>query len=58
MTDFNSFKKAVSSYKEKYNQAVKAGQDQFIFQGQDVLTAFAKYHLEYLEGLVKKGRVA
>lgn len=55
---FPAFKRAVTEYRKLYQQAKEQGKDQFIFQGQDVLTQFAYYHLQYLEDLVKKGRIA
>ena len=56
MTSISQFKKAVSEYRKLYERAKAEGLEQFIYQGQDVLVAFAKYHLEYLEGLIKEGR--
>lgn len=32
-----------------YNDAVAQGQEQFIFRGEDLLVAYAKYLLEYLK---------
>ena len=37
--------------RRKYNQAVKAGKDQFEFEGRTMLVAYAKYVLEYLDKL-------
>ena len=34
-------------------EAVERGQRQFVFEGQDVLVAYAKYLIEYLEGVLK-----
>lgn len=33
-----------------YDKAVKAGADQFNFEGQDLVTAYAEYLIEYLKG--------
>lgn len=36
--------------KRLYTKAVKAGEKQFVFMGRDILTAYAKYLIQYLEG--------
>jgi hypothetical protein len=43
--DLGKYKK----FKKAYNDAVKANQDTFNFDGQEVLTKYAKYVLQYLE---------
>jgi hypothetical protein len=40
--DFQKFKKA-------YNEAVANGKDQFTFMGNEFVTGYAKYLIEYLE---------
>ena len=37
-------------FKRLYEEAVKAGKTSFWFEGVEVLTAFAKYVVEYFEG--------
>lgn len=32
-----------------YNNAVRQGKEQFVFEGQDILVAYAKYLIQYLE---------
>lgn len=34
--------------KERYEQAVKSGEEKFIFDGEEYLTAYAKYLVAYL----------
>ena len=41
------------SFKEKYEKAVSNGDTLFRFEGQQVLTRFAKYVIEYFSGLKK-----
>jgi hypothetical protein len=36
-----------------YNKAVKEDKETFIFQGQEILTTYAKYLLEYLKEVNK-----
>ena len=36
-------------FRKLYEKAVKEKQDMFIYQGQDILTNFAKYLIEYHE---------
>lgn len=35
--------------KRQYESAVSEGQEQFVFQGVELLTTFAKYLLEFLD---------
>lgn len=37
------------AFKKAYQKALKEGKDQFVFEGQDVLTAYAKYVCEYMD---------
>lgn len=37
------------AFKKRYNKAVKAKENSFMFEGREFVTAFAKYLLEYLE---------
>ena len=39
--------------KKLYAVAVAEGQEIFVFKGQELLTAYAKYLIEYLEGRMK-----
>ena len=43
--------KDLPSLKKSYDLAVKKSQSQFIFQKAVILTAYAKYLIEYLESL-------
>lgn len=45
--DFNKDK--VKSLRKEYDKAVKEGKDVFVFEGQELVTNYAKYLLEYLE---------
>lgn len=38
------------AFRRAYRQAVKEGKESFIFEGHKVLTAYAKYVVEYLDG--------
>jgi hypothetical protein len=40
-------------FKAAYAKAVEAKQDSFWFEGHEFLTSYAKYVIEYLEGLFK-----
>lgn len=42
--------KQLGVLKRGYDQAVEAGQDRFSISGETVLTSFAKYMIEFLEG--------
>ena len=46
--------KDIIPLRKAYEQAVREGAEQFKYRGMDVLTAYAKYVLEYLD-LVAKG---
>lgn len=39
---------------QRYNDAVKNNEKQFVFDGHDLLTAYAKYLVEYLESYIQK----
>ncbi len=41
-------KQAYLNLKQLYDEAVLEKRDQFLFQGKDILTAYAKYLLEHL----------
>lgn len=49
-----TFEDDVARFKEHYLLAVKYHQTEFVFDGQRVLTAYAKYYIEYLDGVLKK----
>jgi hypothetical protein len=38
--------------KKAYDKAVKEEKTMFVYEGQDVLTSYAKYLLEYLKSLL------
>lgn len=40
--------------REHYESALDAGEQSFEFQGREILTAFAKYMIEYCEGELKR----
>lgn len=42
--------------KVAYRQAVRDGQEAFLFNGHVLLTDYAKYMVEYLESMFKTGR--
>lgn len=44
----------VYQLKRRYDQAVENGEEQFTFQGHQLLTSYAKYMLEYLADRIKK----
>jgi hypothetical protein len=50
-------KKELKELKKLYNKALKEGKNGFIFNGQKVLTSYAKYLLEYLEGKFEETHV-
>ena len=43
----------MAEFKKLYQEAVKKNKDTFMFQERVVLTSYAKYVLEYLEGATK-----
>lgn len=42
------------SFKLAYNKAVKANKTEYIWKGVEVATSYAKYVVEYVEGLKKE----
>lgn len=38
------------AFKKAYEQATRDKQDTFMFEGQEILTAYAKYVVMYVEG--------
>lgn len=44
--------KDIKPLKVAYNKAVKEGKDFFVYRGQEVVTTYAKYLLEYLESQI------
>lgn len=52
----NFDKESAKEFRAAYHQARDAGEDQFTFQGHDVLVSYAKYLCEYLinKGLLDK----
>lgn len=49
MTDTINFDPdKVRSLRRAYTHAVETAQEQFVFEGKDILVAYAKYLLEYL----------
>jgi len=47
-------KEAYLDLKRQYESAVSEGQEQFVFQGVELLTTFAKYLLEFLDNEFNK----
>lgn len=45
-------KKKYEDLEKSYNEAIKENKIQFIFEGQTLLVAYAKYLLEYLKPLL------
>lgn len=41
--------------KQEYQKALDQNQESFIFQGEEVLTSYAKYLIEYMESYFEKG---
>jgi hypothetical protein len=50
MSTKNDMSTEYQDFKALYDKAVKEGAEQFIFKGQAVLTAYAKYQIEFIEG--------
>lgn len=48
--------KEIKKLKKLYNKAVEQETESFMFNGHEILTAYAKYLLEYLEEAIKKRR--
>ncbi len=48
MTTISFDKVKYRKLKREYEQAVKEGKEIFLFEGHEVLVAYAKYMLEYL----------
>lgn len=46
----NFNKQTLKELKDRYNQAVEAEEETFDFKGGELLTEYAKYLIEYLEG--------
>ena len=46
----------LKEFKRLYNKAVKEGKDSFIFIGDEYLTTYAKYVIEYLTNQFKSDR--
>jgi hypothetical protein len=42
-------RKKLIKLKRAYTKAVNAGQDMFVFEGREWVTAYAKYAIEYLD---------
>jgi hypothetical protein len=43
----------VKKLRRYYDRAVRAGDDEFVFEGNQLLVGYAKYLLEYLEGKMR-----
>lgn len=57
MTDMNHTNLSfgdLPKLKKEYKKAVAEGKESFTFKGGELLTDFAKYCIEYLEGLKPK----
>ncbi len=46
----------LTQLKKAYNKAVVAGAEEFIFEGNVVVVAYAKYLIEYLETKLNKNK--
>ena len=46
--------KEVSSLKRKYNAAVKSGAETFFFKDAEILVAYAKYLIQYIDTIKKE----
>lgn len=44
----------LQSLKTQYNKAIKDGKDSFIWNGNELLTSYAKYLIEYLNNNLKQ----
>ena len=53
MTTISNQKDYLKNLKRHYDKAVKDGKESFIFMGNEVLTTFAKYQIEYYESQLK-----
>jgi len=49
MSDIQFDKDKLENLKAFYKKAVDTNQEQFVFEGHDLLVAYAKYLIEYLE---------
>jgi hypothetical protein len=45
--------KNINNFKELYNSALNDNLESFIFEGQEVLTSYAKYVIEYFNIIIK-----
>ncbi len=54
MNSFEATPQSIRVLKRAYNQAVKKGQSEFIFNGSHILTAYAKHLIEFWESQLKK----
>ena len=43
-------RQSLGALKRAYGKAVKENKKQFVFQGKDILTDYAKYLIQYLDG--------
>lgn len=44
-------KESVERLRGRYREAVACGENEFVFDGKEYVTDYAKYMLEYLEGV-------
>jgi len=49
-------KMEISCLKRRYNKAVKNNAEMFVFQGKQLMTAYAKYLIQYLDSPSTKRR--
>lgn len=49
MKMINFDRQKLRELKTRYNKAVKANKESFIYKGDEYLTSYAKYVIEYLE---------
>lgn len=46
-------RKKLKALTRRYNEAVEKKEEQFVFEGSELLTAYAKYLIQYLESQFK-----
>lgn len=56
-TEINWTRDMLSRFREAHAEAVRANQTEFVFDGNQFLTDYAKYLIEYLVGAFGEGAV-
>ena len=49
----NFDKPKFEKFKKVYAKAIEDGKTKFVFEGKDILVTYAKYMIEYLDGILK-----